>query len=74
VKGFENPWPELPAPPNLEQLKNQASPETVSTTVALHDAQSVIAREHGFALQHGASVDAVDATFRERRSDPRAPL
>ena len=65
---------ELPARPNLEQLKNQAksllraaqareadalhrfallpafrSREPVPTNVALHDAQSVIAREYGFA-------------------------
>jgi hypothetical protein len=66
---------QLPARPNLEQLKNQAKsllraahagdpgalrrfanlpafsahPETAATESALHDAQSVIAREHGFA-------------------------
>jgi len=65
---------QLPARPNLEQLKNQAKsllraahagdggalgrfailpsfsahPETAATESALHDAQSVIAREHGF--------------------------
>jgi ankyrin repeat protein len=68
---------QLPARPNLEQLKNQAksllraaqareadalhrfallpafgSRETVPTSIALHDAQSVIAREHGFASWH----------------------
>ena len=53
------PSRELPARPNLEQLKKQAKslldaakarePAIDVADLALHDAQSAIAREHGFA-------------------------
>src|SRR5436190_12027261 len=39
----------LPPRPNLDQLKHQAKELQRSAQIALHDAQTMIAREYGFA-------------------------
>src|SRR5438067_12957444 len=40
---------QLPPRPNLDQLKHQAKELQRSAQIALHDAQTMIAREYGFA-------------------------
>src|SRR5437763_17181578 len=43
---------QLPPRPNLDQLKHQAKELQRSAQIALHDAQTMIAREYGFASWH----------------------
>ena len=40
---------QLPSRPNLEQLKRQAKELQHSAGVALHEAQTMLARQYGFA-------------------------
>src|SRR6058998_2819345 len=72
---------QLPPRPNLDQLKHQAKELQRSAQIALHEAQTVIAREYGFAswnklrdhveavtLEFDAAVDAfLEAATDERR-------
>src|SRR6058998_3961843 len=71
---------QLPPRPNLDQLKHQAKELQRSAQIALHEAQTVIAREYGFAswnklrdhveavtLEFDAAVDA----FLEAATDGR---
>ena len=71
---------QLPPRPNLDQLKHQAKELQRSAQIALHDAQTMIAREYGFASwnklrDHVEAVtlefdEAVDA-FLEAATDER---
>src|SRR5213593_4023716 len=72
---------QLPPRPNLDQLKHQAKELQRSAQIALHEAQTRIAREYGFAswnklrdhveavtLEFDAAVDAfLEAATDERR-------
>ena len=71
---------QLPPRPNLDQLKHQAKELQRSAQIALHDAQTMIAREYGFASwnklrDHVEAVtlefDAALAEFLEAATDGR---
>ncbi len=73
---------QLPPRPNLDQLKHQAKELQRSAQIALHEAQTRIAREYGFAswnklrdqvealtLEFDAAVDAFVEAATDERSD-----
>src|SRR5256885_4037568 len=71
---------QLPPRPNLDQLKHQAKELQRSAQIALHDAQTMIAREYGFASwnklrEHVEEVtlefDAAVKEFLEAATDGR---
>src|SRR5256885_10219435 len=71
---------QLPPRPNLDQLKHQAKELQRSAQIALHDAQTQVAREYGFASwnklrEHVEEVtlefDAAVKEFLEAATDGR---